>query len=130
VIRLEILSGKQAGQNILVRRFPFRVGRSAQAGLCLSDPGVWGEHCQVDYLPPEGFVVRSNPQADTWVDSQRVDTERRLANASEIAVGGVRLRFTVADPVPRDLRLRESVTWLFLAAVILGEAWLIYSLPR
>ena len=130
MIRLEILSGKQAGQTILVRRFPFQIGRSPQAGLPLLEPGVWDEHCRIEYRPAQGFFLCATPSAETRVNSLPVEQTLRLPNASEIALGAVRLRFSVADPPPRDLRLREAVAWLFLAAVVVGEACLIYWLPR
>ncbi len=130
MIRLQILSGKQAGQNVLVRRFPFRIGRSGEAGLCLSDQGVWEDHCRLEYRAKAGFFVAATPGARTLVNDAPVEGDQRLTNAAEISLGAVRLRFNLDDPVPRRLGPREAVTWLFLGAVIVGELWLIWWLPR
>jgi predicted component of type VI protein secretion system len=130
VIRLEILSGKAAGQIVLAPRFPFQIGRSAAVGLQLAEPGVWDRHCQIEYRPTEGFWIYPLGEAQVRVDDVPVDGSTRLNNSSEVALGSVRLRFSLADPVPRGLRLREALTALFLLAVVLGEAWLIHWLPR
>jgi hypothetical protein len=129
VIRLHILSGKAAGQVILVRRFPFRIGRSPQADLSLTEPGVWDQHCQIDHQPGEGCLVTTVPQAETRIDAQPVEGSKLLPNGAELSLGAVRLRFSLADPPPRSLRLREAAVWLFLAAVVAGEVWLIRWLP-
>jgi predicted component of type VI protein secretion system len=130
VIRLEILSGKSAGQIVLARRFPFQIGRSAAVGLQLAEPGVWDGHCQIEYRPTEGFWINPLGEAQVRVDDVPVEGSTRLNNSSEVALGSVRLRFSLTDPVPRGLRLREALTALFLLAVVLGEAWLIHWLPR
>lgn len=130
MVRLQILSGKQAGQNILVRRFPFRIGRSSEADLCLADAGIWDDHGRIEYRAAAGFFLTGAADARTLVDGAPLEKECRLANACEISIGAARLRFTVADPSPRQLGPREAVTWLFLAAVLAGQAWLIWWLPR
>lgn len=130
MIRLEILSGKLAGQIVLARRFPFQIGRSAPAELPLAEPGVWDRHCQIEYRPSEGFWINPLGAAEVRVDDVPVEGATRLPNSSELALGSVRLRFSLADPVPRGLRLREALTALFLVAVVVGEVWLIYWLPR
>lgn len=130
MIRLEILSGKSAGQIILARRFPFQIGRAVSVGLQLAEPGVWDGHCQIEYRPADGFWVNPLGEAQVRVDDVPVEGVTRLPNSSELALGSVRLRFSLADPVPRGLRLREALTTLFLLAVVVGEAWLIYWLPR
>lgn len=131
MIRLEILSGKSAGQIILARRFPFQIGRAVSVGLQLAEPGVWERHCQIEYRPAaDGFWVKPLGEAQVRVDDVPVEGVTRLHNSSELALGSVRLRFSLADPVPRGLGLREALTTLFLLAVVVGEAWLIYWLPR
>jgi FHA domain len=130
MIRLQILSGKQAGQTILARRFPFRLGRNPQSDLPLTDSGVWDDHCRIDYRPPEGFFVVPSPNIETRIDIHPVEKEIRLHNAAELSLGAVRLRFTLADSKPRSLALREGTAWLFLLAVLAVEAWLIFWLPR
>lgn len=130
MIRLEILSGKSAGQIVLARRFPFQIGRSVPAELQLAEPGVWDRHCQIEYRPADGFWVNPLGEAQVRVDDIPVTGATRLQNSAELALGSVRLRFSLTDPVPRGLRLREALTALFLVAVVVGEVWLIYWLPH
>jgi len=130
VVRLQILSGKQAGQNILVRRFPFHLGRSPQAGLCLTDSGVWDDHCRIEYRPGTGFVLYASAEAPTLINDEPVVPESHLANSAELSLGAVRLRFSLDDPARRRLGVREAVAWLFLAVVLVGQVWLIWWLPH
>lgn len=129
MVRLEILSGRQQGRVVVARRFPFRIGRSSQSHLVLADPGVWDEHCVLEYRPPDGFMIDSHAEAATRVDGEPVEGSRRLRAVAEISLGAVRLRLALADPVPRRLVLRESLLWLILAGVLAGEIWLIRWLP-
>lgn len=130
MIRLQILSGKQAGQIVLVRRFPFVIGRSPDAGLSLAEPGVWDHHCRIEYRAGSGFYLVGTSEVPTLVDELPAGSEHRLLNASLISLGAARLRFTLDDPVPRRLGTREAITWFFLASVIAFEGWLIWWLPR
>jgi predicted component of type VI protein secretion system len=123
--RLQILSGRLAGQVILARHFPFLLGRSPQCDLVLPDPGVWDEHCRLEYRPPEGCFLCAVANIDTRVDSRKVEGEALLRNAAEITLGGARVRFSLADPMPKRLFFREAIAWVFLATVLAAEAWLI-----
>lgn len=130
MIRLEILSGKAAGQVIMASRFPFRLGRAAPAELQLAEPGVWDLHCELEYRPGEGFWAKPLGEAQVRVDDVPVDDSIRLNNSAELTLGAARLRFSLADPVPRGLRLRETLTALLLGALVAGEVWLLLWLPR
>lgn len=69
-------------------------------------------------------------EAQVRVDDVPVDDGIRLNNSAELILGAARLRFSLADPAPRGLRLRETLTALFLAALVAGEIWLLLWLPR
>ncbi len=58
MIQLNVLSGKKAGSQAVVRRFPFRVGRAPDNHLQLDDDGVWDQHLALE-LRKDGF----NPRA-------------------------------------------------------------------
>lgn len=128
MIRLQILSGKQAGQLVLARRFPFRVGRANGADLQSAEPGVWDEHFRIDYRAGEGFSLIPAASSRTLLNARTIDTPEHLANGAEITAGSLRLRLMLADPPPRDLVLREAMTWIVLALVAALECWLIVRL--
>ncbi|MBI1177993.1 hypothetical protein GC207_11220 [bacterium] len=130
MIRLDILTGKQAGQSILVRRFPFWVGRDPASDLVLNEAGVWDRHCSLEYQVPIGYLLLPEPGIETRIDQFVADRKVRLHSAAEISIGGVRMRFNLADPTPRGLGFRELIVWGFLLLVVAAESWLIYWLPR
>lgn len=130
MVTLQILSGKQAGQSVLVRRFPFCVGRNPKSDLVLSDAGVWDRHCSLEYQAPIGYLLLPEPGIETRVGQFVADRKVRLHSAAEISIGGVRMRFSLADPTQRGLGFRELIVWGFLLFVVAAEAWLIHWLPR
>lgn len=130
MIRLQIISGKMAGQSITARRFPFRIGRGPESDLRSEDAGVWEQHCQIDYRPLEGFFVTTQPRASTLLGTEPLTGPTRLVNGSELVAGSLRLRFALDDPPARSFRLRNTLTWLALLALVLLQAWLISYLPK
>jgi pSer/pThr/pTyr-binding forkhead associated (FHA) protein len=127
MVQLNILSGKKAGTESVARRFPFQVGRSAQNGLVLDDAGVWDRHFTVDLQSADGVVLSTAPDALTTVNGNRVD-QTLLRNGDVIEAGSVKLRFGLASTQQGSLRLRETLTWIGLAGLCLGQVALIYWL--
>ena len=70
MIQLQILSGKQAGNRWIARRFPVRVGRDAGNDLKLEEDGVWDRHCEVAFDRKKGFVLTAQPKALLTVNSE------------------------------------------------------------
>ena len=128
MIQFQVLSGKQAGDRWIARRFPVRIGRDADNDLRLSDPGIWNRHCNVILDPELGCVLVAQPDALLTVNSESQQTTR-LRNGDTIELGDVRLRFWLADPVLRTFHMNEWLVWLLIAGVALGQAavafWLI-----
>jgi hypothetical protein len=127
MVQLNILSGKKAGTESVARRFPFQVGRAAQNGLVLDDAGVWDRHFKIDLRPPDGAVISSAADALTTVNGDRID-QTVLRNGDVIEAGSVKLRFGLAPTQQGSLRLRETLTWIGLAGLCLGQVVLIYWL--
>src|SRR5262245_54377769 len=127
VIQLTVLNGKKAGAEQVTRRFPFRIGRAPECDLCLDDDGVWDRHLELNLRSDAGIHLAAQPQALTAVNGQPV-LETPLRNGDLIEMGSLRLRFWLAPTRQRGLRLRESLTWLFLALLSLGQVAVIYWL--
>ncbi|MDW8310873.1 MAG: FHA domain-containing protein, partial [Verrucomicrobiales bacterium] len=70
MVQLRILSGKQAGCECAVRRFPFQIGRAAENDLRLDDDGIWERHVALTFDPADGFVLRAEPDALVSVNHQ------------------------------------------------------------
>ena len=127
MIQLNILNGKRAGHEIVARLFPFQIGRAAHANLLLDDDGVWERHLEIILKRGEGFLLQTHPQALVSVNGQGVD-HTTLRNGDLIELGSVQLRFWLAPVRQRSLLLRESLTWLALAALFAAEMGLLYWL--
>lgn len=125
MIQLSILSGKKAGTQWVARRFPVRVGRESSADLQLEEAGVWEQHLQIELEPREGFVLASNPHALSVVNGQPVQ-RTPLRNGDAIELGSIKLQFWLGEARQRGVRAREWFVWFCVAAVCLGQIWLIY----
>jgi hypothetical protein len=127
VVQFEILSGRQAGSQWVAPRLPFQLGRSPQAALVLEEPGVWDRHVEFALRPREGVVVSALADASIVVNGQPV-RQAILRNGDLLEAGSVKLRFGLAPTCQPSLHLRESLTWIALLALFLGQVALIYWL--
>ena len=127
MVQLGILTGKQAGNQTIVRRFPFDVGRSPYNHLQLDEAGVWEKHLVMDWVNAVELVVRAGPGALLAVNQQPV-VEAVLRNGDVLSVGSVKLQFWLASTRQRGLKLREAMVWGLLMVVTLGQLALIYWL--
>ena len=128
MLELKILSGKQAGALAVARRFPFLIGRSPQAPLCLDDSGVFERHAEIRLDAARGFCLVAQPGAIASVNGQRVEQETRLRVGDVIGLGLAQLQFRLGPVPQRSLRWRETLTWLVLLGLCLGQVALIYAL--
>jgi len=129
MIELHILSGRMAGDNQVVRHFPFHIGRVAENDLCLDDDGVWDDHLTLEFQKQEGFILRTAPDALVAVNEQP-QTAARLRNGDVFSFGSAKIQFWLAAPRQRGLRLREAFVWTLLAAVTIFQFVLIYRLLK
>jgi pSer/pThr/pTyr-binding forkhead associated (FHA) protein len=128
MIQFKILSGKQAGAITVARRFPFRVGRAADADLMLEEPGVWDAHCQIEFDRSAGFLACPQGDALLTVNGQSVQAPTRLRNGDSLELGGARLQFWLGETRPSGFRLREWLVWGGIALVTLAQVAIVYRL--
>ena len=129
MIQLRILSGQTAGDTLVVRRFPFHIGRAAENNLRLEAPGVWDRHLTLEFQKSEGFILHTAPDAFAAINEQPL-TSARLRNGDIISFGSAKIQFWLAAPRQRGLHLRELSVWLLLLAVTAAQFVLIYRLVR
>ncbi len=127
MVQLQILSGKQAGASWVARRFPVRIGRAPSSDLQSEEEGVWDQHLRLEFRPAEGFVLSTQPQALATLNHEPVQTAI-LRNGDLIEIGSLKLRFWLGETRQRGFRLRETLTWIGIAAVCLGQVALVYWL--
>jgi pSer/pThr/pTyr-binding forkhead associated (FHA) protein len=129
MVQLKILSGKKAGTVWVARRFPVRIGRSAGIDLQLEEDGVWDQHFQLDFRPPEGFLLSGHPDARTSINGEPVQ-RALLRNGDTIEIGATKLQFWLSESLQGGLRYREWLTWAAIAVISLGQIAVIYLLLR
>jgi pSer/pThr/pTyr-binding forkhead associated (FHA) protein len=129
VIQLRILSGRKAGTASVARRFPVRIGRSANADLRLEEDGVWEQHVVVEFKRGEGYLLAA--QGDALISVNGEPSHKSLLhNGDCITIGSVELRFWLAEVRQSGLAFRETVAWLAIGAVCLAQFALLYWLVR
>jgi len=126
MIQLNVLSGKKAGSNTVVRRFPFHVGRAADNDLKLDDDGVWDQHLALGFQGG-GFNLAVAPSALIAVNGEPFQNQT-LRNGDVITIGSAKLQFWLAAARQRGLRFRELFVWVLIAAVTAVQFTLIYCL--
>jgi len=126
MVQLKFLSGKKAGTSWVARRFPVRIGRSADSHVQLDDAGVWDQHLEIGLKRGEGFVLQTRGAALAAVNSQPSTEAVILRNGDKIEVGAARIQFWLAPPRQKGLALREWLTWTALATISLSQIALIY----
>ncbi|HSY74569.1 MAG TPA: FHA domain-containing protein [Dongiaceae bacterium] len=127
MIQLNILSGKKAGSQPVVRLFPFRIGRAAENNLQLEDEGVWDQHLTLEFQKKAGFNLATAPNALAAVNGQPVQNAI-LRNGDTITIGSAKLQFWLAAASQRGLRVREFFVWALIAAVTAAQLALAYWL--
>lgn len=127
MIQLKILTGKMAGATWTARHFPVRIGRSAQSDLQIEENGVWDEHFQIRLESKKGFVLEARPDALVSVNGPLVQ-QALLRNGDLIEIGSWKTRFWLAEAVQRRLYFWETIVWMIVCAVAVGQMALIYWL--
>ena len=127
MLLLKVISGEQAGTEMVARRFPFMIGRSPDATLRLNDDGVWYDHLKLEVRLDEGAVMFASREAFTAVNGYPV-TEAVLRNGDVIELGSVRIEFGLSPTRQSSLSLRENLTWFLLGSLGFGQVALIYWL--
>jgi len=127
MVQLRILSGKTPGAVHHVHRFPFLIGRSAQADLRLEESGIWDRHLEIRLDPKAGFNVTVLPEARAALNGQPL-TQTLLRNGDIVEAGGVKIQFWLSQPRQRSLVARERLTWIALGLLCAAQIALIYRL--
>ena len=108
------------------RDFPFTIGRSSTAGLCLQSPGVWDLHASITIRDGRFFL---HPERDSLllINDERFEGGT-FRIGDQFSVGGARISVALAPAVQHGLAGREAMIWLFLGAVSLVQILLLLSI--
>ena len=129
MVLLKILSGKKAGTEVVTRRFPFRIGRAADADLSLSEPGVWDDHAVLALDKSGQFQLQARGEAFVIVNGERLQSSL-LRSGDSIELGAAKIGFSLSPTRHHSLVWRESLTWAALVILCGLQVALIYWLAR
>ena len=130
MFQLRLVAGGDPGREFNVGKFPFRIGRSSRADLCISAAGIWDQHCELLLPSAAGCLLRPVSEALTVVNGQPIDGETVLRNGDLIELGPLKLRFWLSPVRQKGFRAREWLVWTGIAVVTAAQIALIYWLLR
>ncbi len=129
MIQLRVLSGKLAGTVHAARQFPFTLGRGTSTNLQLEEDGVWDQHARLNFDRSTGITLSACQEALISVNGKPC-REAVLRNGDELALGALRLRFSLGPTRQRNSQVCEWLTWIALVAITAGQVVLIYHLAE
>ena len=127
MIQLKILSGKMAGTEIVARRFPFRIGRSAAADLHIEDAGIWDEHLTLSLSGGSRVEASVQPGALAMINGVTL-SHAQIRNGDTIQIGAAQIAIGLVPTRQPSFRGREALVWIGLALLSLAQVGLIYWL--
>lgn len=129
MILLRTLSPPAARAERIARRFPFRVGRAANADWRIEAPGVWDDQFAIELDRGEGVFLVARSEAQTLVNGERA-RRTLLRNGDRIECGALTLQFWLSPPQQEALAFREWATWIGLLGLACVQALWFFWLPR
>lgn len=125
MIRLSILTGKQAGTPVDVRRFPFLVGRSRQCHLSIEDDGLWRQHFRLEREAQGRIEILAEPEVGSVSVNGRPRERVVLRNGDVIAAGAFSARFGLSPLIQRPLAFHEPLVMALVLGLVMFQGWLI-----
>jgi pSer/pThr/pTyr-binding forkhead associated (FHA) protein len=129
MVQLRIFTGQDRGALQSIKRLPCVIGRGPSVDLRLEQPGIWDRHLQLQLSQAEGITAEVLPGALATVNGGPL-SRAVLHNGDLIQLGAVKLQFWLSETRQRSFRLRETLTWIALALLCVGQILLIYYLLR
>src|SRR5580692_5035150 len=87
VVKVRVVNGKKAGTTYLVYKSPYIIGRHEQADLKIDNPQVSVYHCSIVIKGNEVWVHDMDSTNGTFINSERVNKERRLVIGDRVQIG-------------------------------------------
>ena len=107
---IQQFNDQEIGRLELVKELIY-MGRSKEADLCLKDPGVSREHCQIKKRKNLYFITDLNSRNGTYLNNKRI-LQAWLVDRDEIVIGKFVIRFfdmhyplDPSNPIPDEKRM-------------------------
>lgn len=95
-VKLRLVGGKSAGQEIPIRDAKFLIGRGPQCKLRPKSEAVAEQHCELQVDFGGAAVVDLGSVSGTWVNGQRIEGRRALHSGDVLAVGPLEFEVILA----------------------------------
>jgi hypothetical protein len=130
MLQLHVTDDRGAVTTHQANTFPFLIGRSANAQLRFTAPGVWEEHARIRLAEEQGtkekrFFIEAAGHSLLSVNGE-VASSQRLSIGDEISIGAIRVVVTLSPARQTALALHESMVWALLLLAVVGEALVIH----
>ena len=123
---LEITCGETTGYMVQeVNQLPYRIGRSTNCQLQLTEPAVWAEHLEIDLDDERRFILRRLSETTAMINGMPAKVVAPLRNGDYVQFGTVTMRFSLGSVRQKNLSIGESITWTILAVIIITETILL-----
>ena len=94
--KLVVLNGQQRGREVVVTHEALRIGKAPENGLTLADEAISRQHCEIVW-DGRGYLLRDLQSTNgTRINGAEV-REAYLSNGAVIGLGGIELRFRLAE---------------------------------
>jgi diguanylate cyclase (GGDEF)-like protein len=118
---VSVLAGAQLGHAVRLDDHGVIVGRSPEAGLSLSDPGLSWNHARIWCEGGSVFIEDLGSRNGTFVEGSRLDSPSRLSDGERVRLGGhTILKLALADELEEeaarrlyDSAVRDPLTELY-----------------
>ena len=128
MLQFEVTDGPAAVRSVVCANVPFSIGRTSEANLHLSAPGVWEEHARVVRDTPSGkLAIQPVGEALLLINGQRSDG-KILVPGDEIQIGAVHIMVGFAAVSQKGLGPVEGLVWCFLFIVVALQGALLAAL--
>ena len=116
MLHVDILTGRMAGTNFVIRHFPFRVGRGPNSHLRIEESGVWEDHLTVELAKDLAIQASFAEEALGVVNGEKTGLAK-LRNGDTVDLGSVKLLFWFSPPIQASFASREILTFGLVGAV-------------
>lgn len=127
MFNLTVVEGKQRGQRVDLKSYPFVIGKNSEAHLKFSEPGVWDNHIAIELSQGKGPELRRLGDGVVSLNSEPIDLSC-LRNGDLISFGAVVLRFGLSPVKRKPLSFLNSASWMAIILVGLIELLLMVYL--
>lgn len=95
-VKLVVVGGRNAGQEIKVEKEEFRIGKSSRCHLRLGSSSVGDLHCTILRCEGSARIKDHGTPSGTLINGERVEGERTLKNEDILHVGSLEFKIQLS----------------------------------